>query len=177
MLGRDCDRGGNDELDHQEHLTLSLQAYARLMKLLPKLSGLTNHHRLKVLGEIDRVLAAERLMWADVAAALLPPETRMPAAHLLVMVDHVEQENNLRQTYESYLHLTPNATKFLADLRGRAAESDPVYLTPRQGAWLQALHDQAKRERVRFDEQRQRTDQWRERKAEEELKAASGTLH
>jgi hypothetical protein len=39
--------------DQEEHLTLSLQAYARLMKLLPKLSGLTDHHRLKVLGEID----------------------------------------------------------------------------------------------------------------------------
>jgi hypothetical protein len=49
---------------------ISYTANARLMKLLPRLAAVTDKHRLKVLSDIDRVLAAEGLTWADVAAAL-----------------------------------------------------------------------------------------------------------
>jgi hypothetical protein len=162
--------------DQEERVPLSPQAYTRLRRLLPKLSGLTDHHRLKVLGEIDRVLAAEGLMWADVAEALQPSETRLPAADLLAMVDHLEREDKDR----TFFALTTNAGKFIADLRERAAENETVYLTPRQGAWLHALLDQAKRERVRAEQQRERMEHAaakKEKAAEVVGDGADGTLH
>jgi molybdopterin converting factor small subunit len=126
------------------------------------------------LGEIDRVLAAEGLMWADVAEALLPSETRVPSADLLAMVDHIEQEEKDRIFFP-----TMNAGRFLADLRERAAENETVYLTPRQGAWLHALLDQAKRERVRAEQEREREQAAakKQKAAEAVGDGADGTLH
>src|SRR5262245_25431475 len=118
---------------------MSPVAFARLIKLLPKLSGVTDEHRLKVLSDIDRVLAAEGLMWADIAEALIPPEEAMPADVLLAMLDSIERAPEF---------LSPRAEMFLADLRTQATENDSVHLTFRQSAWLHALHQKAERERI-----------------------------
>jgi hypothetical protein len=173
------------EID-QEYLMPSPQAYARLMKLLPKLSAMTDQHRLKVLSEIDRVLAAEGLTWADVAAALAPPRGEtLAAADLLATIDRIEREDKNR-----ILFLTPNARSFLAEMRERAAENDAVYLSGKQAVWLHALHAQAERERLRFEQQCERSkqlEQWRRERGEraeaEKPKAplasgdGGGTLH
>ena len=149
----------------QEFLTPSPQAYARLMKLLPKLSALTDQHRLKVLSEIDRVLAAEGLTWADIAAALAPPRGEtLAAADLLATIDQIEQEDKNRIVF-----LTPNARSFLAEMREQAAENDAVYLSGKQAVWLRGLREQAERERLRFEQQRERSaqlEQWRRERGE-----------
>jgi hypothetical protein len=137
--------------NEQEFLTPSPQTYARLMKLLPKLSALTDRHRLKVLSEIDRVLAAEGLTWADIAEALAPPRGEtLAAADLLATIDHIEQEDKNRIVF-----LTLNARSFLAEMREQAAENDSVYLSGKQAVWLRALHERARSERERLE-------QWRE---------------
>jgi hypothetical protein len=113
---------------------------SRLVKLLPKLSAMTDQHRLKVLSDIDRLLAGEGFMWADIAEALSPPRGEgLPAADVLAIIDRIEQQ-------ERALSLTSNASAFLADVRDRAEEGGgSVYLTSKQTAWLHALHAQAER--------------------------------
>jgi hypothetical protein len=73
-------------------MTIPYPANARLMKLLPRLAAVTDKHRLKVLSDIDRVLAAEGLTWADVAAALMPQEVApvvLKADVVSAMVEHI----------------------------------------------------------------------------------------
>jgi hypothetical protein len=123
---------------------MSPVAYARLIKLLPKLSAVTDEHRLEVLSDIDRVLAAEGLMWADIVEALIPPEETIPADDLLAMLDTIERER---------MFLTARADMFLVDLRTRAADNDIVHLTGKQSAWLHLLlqkaeHQRSERERI-----------------------------
>jgi hypothetical protein len=117
------------------------QAYARLMKLLPKLSAMTDAYRLKVLSEIDRVLAAEGLMWTDIAAALTePPGEDLPTAELLTMIERIEQQDRM-------ILLTPNARSFLAQMRERATEDDIVHLskTSRPNASASAASESRRR--------------------------------
>jgi hypothetical protein len=95
---------------------LTWEAYGRIMKLLPKLSALTDKHRLKVLSDIDRVLAAAGLTWADFAAeAVPPPEEDVPVDVLLTIVESIELEAN-----EKSMFISTSAREFLMDLRGRA---------------------------------------------------------
>jgi hypothetical protein len=120
----------------EEARMLPLQALARLVELLPKLSAVTPEwHRLKVLSDIDRVLAAKGLTWADFAEALSEAGGSLPVAELLTIIEHIEQHRTL---------LTDNACSFLADLREKAAaQADEVRLTVRQGQWLYELLSQA----------------------------------
>jgi hypothetical protein len=131
---------------------LPLQAHARLMKLLPKLSAVTDAYRLKVLSEIDRVLAAEGQTWADIAEALSEPQGgSLPVAELLAIIERIEQQYRSSASWQT--PLTDNACSFLADLREKAAvQIGEVHLTFRQGQWLYALQEQAERERKRMCE-------------------------
>jgi hypothetical protein len=125
---------------------MSPEAYGRLIRLLPKLAAMTDQHRLKVLSDIDRVLARDGITWLEIAEALMPPGGQdFPVSNILAVVERIEQ---LRPT----LFLTPNATAFLADLRSRASESDEVHLTSKQYMWLHGLEEQAIHERKRRDD-------------------------
>jgi DNA-binding transcriptional MerR regulator len=122
--------------DYEQRATFSMQAHTRLMKLLPKLSAVTDQHRLKVLSEIDRVLAAEGLTWADIAEALNEPQGEdLAAAEALALIERIEQEHTVL--------LTNNARSFLDQLRERAMENYSVHFSFRQGQWLYALQEQA----------------------------------
>jgi hypothetical protein len=111
---------------------LTPEAYGRLMKLLPKLAALTDRHRLKVLSDIDRVLALDGLTWTDIADTLRAPA--MTVEDVLKMVEHIEQHPDL---------LSDNARSFIAMLRERATSYRVVNLSPRQCEWLSILYEQA----------------------------------
>jgi hypothetical protein len=121
----------------EEARMLPLQACARLVNLLPKLSAVSPEwHRLKVLADIDCVLAAKGLTWADFAEALSEQGGSLPVAELLSAIEFIEQHPTV---------LTDNARSFLAGLREKAAaaQADEVRLTVRQGQWLDELLHQA----------------------------------
>jgi len=123
---------------------------SRLLKHLPRLAGVTDRHRLKVLSDIDRALAAEGLTWGAVAAELLqPPSYPEPdvieADGVLLMVDRI-----LRWPDD----LSRGARDFLASMNGQALEArrlgdGNVRLSRRQTAWLYGLYEKAKAERER----------------------------
>jgi hypothetical protein len=123
-------------------MTIPYPANARLTNLLPKLAAMTDKHRLKVLSDIDRVLAAEGVTWADVAEALIPQETPpvvLKAADVSAMVEHIRKFPDI---------LSNNAQDFLGQVNAQAARSDKsgdagVHLSARQAAWLDALHSKA----------------------------------
>jgi hypothetical protein len=128
--------------NYEQRAVLSIQAHTRLMKLLPKLSAVTDQHRLKVLSDIDRVLAAEGLTWADIAEALNEPQGEdLAATEVLSIIERIQQEHTVL--------LTNNARSFLDQLRERAMENNSVHFSFRQGQWLYALQEQAERERER----------------------------
>jgi hypothetical protein len=106
------------------------------VELLPKLSAVTPEwHRLKVLADIDCVLAAKGLTWADFAEALSEAGGSLPVAELQATIEFIEQHPTV---------LTDNARSFLAGLREKAAaQADEVRLTVRQGQWLDELLHQA----------------------------------
>jgi hypothetical protein len=118
----------------EEKKTMTPQTYARLMKLLPKLSALTDMHRLKVLAQIDRVLLAdeEGATWCDVAERLLAPT--ITGKRLMDMVAKIETVPTA---------LTESACQFLAQMREWSAAYDEIRLTPRQREWLLVLYDRA----------------------------------
>lgn len=110
----------------------------RLLKLIPKLSAMTDRHRLKVLGDIDRVLAAEGVTWADIAA-LLEERTNeyadISADEVLAAVDFIA----LRDAQE----LTDSARDFLRQLAHSAEGAATVSMSARQREWLGALYHNA----------------------------------
>jgi hypothetical protein len=124
---------------------ISYTANARLMKLLPRLAAVTDKHRLKVLSDIDRVLAAEGLTWTDIAAALEP---KLEVAPIVLKADAVAA--TVERIRQSPRVLTDNARDFLAQVNAqvlrlqRAGDTEiGVHLSGRQAAWLEALHSKA----------------------------------
>jgi hypothetical protein len=111
------------------------QTHARLMRLLPKLSALTDARRLKVLARIDRALLADDdgATWLDIAERLLAPT--ITGKQLWDMVAKIEAAPTAA--------VTEAACQFLAQMRERAAAYDEVYLTARQREWLCQLYDRA----------------------------------
>ena len=111
---------------------------ARLLKLLPKLAAVTDQHRLKVLSDIDRVLAAEGMTWADIAAAVEERTNEyadVPAAEVMAAVDFIA----LRDAQG----LTDSARDFLRQLMHSADGAATVSMSARQREWLGALYHNA----------------------------------
>jgi hypothetical protein len=118
------------------------EIYLRLIKLLPKLSALKDHNRLKTLSEIDRVLAKDGVTWCDIADALQqPPRQQWEADVVLAMIDRIE-----RVAQCVTCGLTANARDFLGQVREDATHGDDVRLTPRQSEWLRQLYERAEAE-------------------------------
>jgi hypothetical protein len=114
------------------------QTFARLMKLLPKLSALTDAHRLKVLAQIDRVLLADDdgATWQDIAERIMAPT--ITGKQLRDMVATIEAAQAMPTG-----PLTDSALQFLAQMREWAAAYEDVRLTPRQREWLCGLYERA----------------------------------
>lgn len=134
------------------------QTRTRLLKLLPRLSAVTDARRLKAMSDVDRVLAAEGLTWADIADFLEERTnvvTEVNADEALAMADIVSQHADL---------LSDNARDFLGQvvrkvIAAREATQQPghymfgkeavIELSARQIKWLLDLHGKAKAERER----------------------------
>jgi hypothetical protein len=97
----------------------------------------TAKHRLKVLSDIDRVLAAEGLTWADIAAALQAPSESWIEIKAVAVLDMIERILGFPDM------LSDNAQSFLKQTGERALRQDVVHLSARQAAWLDALHNKA----------------------------------
>ncbi len=110
---------------------------ARLLKLLPRLAAVTDQRRLKVMSDIDRVLAAEGLTWASIAA-LLEKRTNeyadLGSDEVLAMAEFIATN--------SY-GLSDSALNFLRQLREAAGRAAAVSLSARQREWLWKLHNKA----------------------------------
>ncbi len=110
----------------------------RLLKLLPKLAAVTDQRRLKVLSDIDRVLLAENMTSASIAA-LLEERTNeyadIGSDEVLAMAEFIAAHNPQG--------LSDSALNFLRQLREAAGWGAAVSLSARQREWLWKLHHKA----------------------------------
>lgn len=123
---------------------MSQEVWSHLVPLLPELSSIYDDHRLKVLTQIDRVLASEGLSWQAIADML--PEPAWSPASVIAAVDCIERYPDLRGV--------AHAAQFLAECRDRAKAHKQVYLSPRQSAWLANLWEQAREHEVQLARER-----------------------
>jgi hypothetical protein len=117
-------------------MRMNEETYFRLMNLLPRLSAITDKRRLKVLSDIDRVLAADGLSWDDIAEALMSPSGVTPSKTILDMIDAVAKAE---------LVMTENAVQFLSQLREQASQEPAVELSPKQNHWIRGLFERAEK--------------------------------
>src|SRR5262245_652897 len=128
----------------------------QLAKLIPRLASSFDGERLATLAAIQRILAAETLDLHDVVAVLThstvseeheeedyetgeeeddtspPGWFKLSANYILTLVNRIERSSP---------YLSANAHEFLIQMRQKAWDFDPVFVSKKQYEWLQSLAD------------------------------------
>jgi hypothetical protein len=129
----------------------------QLAKLIPRLASSFDGERLATLAAIQRILATEKLDLHDVVAVLTraneeeetyetgeeddetetsPPGWFKLSAYLvLTLVNRIERSSP---------YLSANAHEFLIQMRQKACDFDPVFVSQKQYEWLRSLADRAR---------------------------------
>jgi hypothetical protein len=119
-------------------MSLSEETFYRLTDLLPRLAAITDKRRLKVLSDIDRVLAAESSSWTDIADHLMPPNSMVRSDMVLSMIARIEDWQR-----KCLGTLTDSASSFLGQLLEQAPQEPAIRMSHKQYAWLRQLFDRA----------------------------------